>query len=198
MVYEDKSSYTGDWVMGLRHGQGEVVMADGSVYRGQWVNDKPHGKGTLSISTSEYSYNGEGVCVVCVWCGGVFVLRCAWCEGVYCMKMFDRMSGGTLCVCVCDITRWLYCVMVCDVCSGDWVSGMRDGRGEEKSEQYGSYKGAWKGDTKTGYGEERTMVGTVFEGTWDRNRKHGRGVRKMIFGSVDEQVGCLVVAIATV
>ena len=71
MVYEDKSSYTGDWVMGLRHGQGELVMADGSVYRGQWVNDKPHGKGTLSISTSDYTYNGEGVC----------------CEGVYGVKV---------------------------------------------------------------------------------------------------------------
>ena len=82
-------------------------------------------------------------------------------------------------------------MMVCDVCSGDWVSGMREGRGEEKSGQYGSYKGAWKSDTKTGYGEERTPVGTVFEGTWERNRKHGRGVRKMIFGSVDEQVGFL-------
>ncbi len=72
--------------------------------------------------------------------------------------------------------------------SGDWVAGMREGRGDEQS-QYGQYKGAWKADTKTGYGEERTLVGTIFEGTWERNRKNGRGVRRMIFGAVDEQVG---------
>ncbi len=59
MVFEDKSSYTGDWQYGLRHGQGEYVMADGSVYRGQWTNDKPHGKGTLSIPVSKYNYTGE-------------------------------------------------------------------------------------------------------------------------------------------
>lgn len=71
--------------------------------------------------------------------------------------------------------------------SGDWVGGMREGRGDEQS-QYGQYKGAWKEDTKSGYGEERSLVGTIFEGTWDKNRKHGRGVRRMIFGAVEEQV----------
>lgn len=58
-VFEDKSSYTGDWQYGLRHGQGEYVMADGSVYRGQWAIDKPHGKGTLSIPVSKYNYTGN-------------------------------------------------------------------------------------------------------------------------------------------
>ncbi len=81
-----------------------------------------------------------------------------------------------------------YHVMWSPPLSGDWVAGMREGRGDEQS-QYGQYKGAWKADTKTGYGEERTLVGTIFEGTWDKNRKHGRGVRRMIFGAVDEQVG---------
>ena len=71
---------------------------------------------------------------------------------------------------------------------GDWVSGKKEGRGEEQS-QYGQYKGGWKADMKQGVGEERTLVGTIFEGSWDKGRKHGRGVRKMIFGSVDEQVG---------
>ena len=72
--------------------------------------------------------------------------------------------------------------------TGDWLSGKREGRGEEQS-QYGQYKGGWKADMKQGVGEERTLVGTIFEGSWDKGRKHGRGVRKMIFGSVDEQVG---------
>ena len=58
-MYEDKSSYNGDWHQGLRHGHGEVVNADGSVYRGQWAYDKPHGKGNLSIPAASYSYNGK-------------------------------------------------------------------------------------------------------------------------------------------
>lgn len=63
MVYDDKSSYTGDWLNGLRYGHGEFVSADGAVYRGMWVNDKPHGKGILSIigpqQNLSYTYSGE-------------------------------------------------------------------------------------------------------------------------------------------
>ena len=76
-MYEDKSTYNGDWQNGLRHGHGEHVSANEnglrnsrgeyvSVYRGMWVNDKPHGKGVLSITEPErnllYKYSGESVC----------------------------------------------------------------------------------------------------------------------------------------
>ena len=58
-MFEDKSSYNGDWQFGLRHGHGEYVTSDGSVYRGQWINDKAQGKGTISIPAISYTYNGE-------------------------------------------------------------------------------------------------------------------------------------------
>lgn len=62
-MYEDKSSYNGDWKNGLRHGNGEFVSADGAVYKGMWVNDKPHGKGVLSIAGPQqnlrYTYSGK-------------------------------------------------------------------------------------------------------------------------------------------
>ena len=64
-MYEDKSTYNGDWQNGLRHGHGEYVSADGAVYRGMWVNDKPHGKGTLSIAGPQQNlsntYTGESM-----------------------------------------------------------------------------------------------------------------------------------------
>lgn len=59
MVYDDNSSFNGDWRLDLRHGHGELVTKDGAVYRGLWVSDKPHGKGTLHIPTAHYTYNGE-------------------------------------------------------------------------------------------------------------------------------------------
>ena len=60
-MYEDKSSYNGDWRQGLREGHGEFVTSSGSVYRGLWQSDKPHGKGTQSISETDYSYTGKQV-----------------------------------------------------------------------------------------------------------------------------------------
>ena len=59
MVYDDNSSFNGDWRLDLRHGHGELVAKDGAVYRGLWVGDKPHGKGTLHIPNALYTYNGE-------------------------------------------------------------------------------------------------------------------------------------------
>ena len=57
-MYQDSSSYNGDWERGMRHGHGEFVNMDGSVYRGQWANDKSHGKGTFSIPAVNYTYSG--------------------------------------------------------------------------------------------------------------------------------------------
>ena len=58
MVYEDLSSYNGDWQKNLRHGQGELVKADGSMYRGLWAEDMYHGRGTLYIPMTNYTYSG--------------------------------------------------------------------------------------------------------------------------------------------
>ena len=50
-------------------------------------------------------------------------------------------------------------------CTGDWVEGKKEGRGEENSQLGLHYRGQWKADQKWGPGEEKTLVGTTFTGT---------------------------------
>ena len=57
MLYHDGSEYTGEWHMGLRHGEGTWTGTDGIVYRGQWEYDQPHKKGEIEIK-SDYKYTG--------------------------------------------------------------------------------------------------------------------------------------------
>eukprot|EP01017_Pseudomicrothorax_dubius_P007010 TRINITY_DN12115_c0_g1_i3.p1 TRINITY_DN12115_c0_g1~~TRINITY_DN12115_c0_g1_i3.p1 ORF type:complete len:151 (+),score=40.11 TRINITY_DN12115_c0_g1_i3:414-866(+) len=68
MLYEDGSSYDGDWEKGLRSGNGKMVRVLGKdretgeiiqeVYLGQFKDDFFHGNGTLTNSDTSY-YKGQ-------------------------------------------------------------------------------------------------------------------------------------------
>ena len=89
-MYDDKSTYNGDWSGGLRHGHGEHVTAEGTVYRGMWVHDKPQGKGVLSIAGPQqnlrYTYSGKCVLneksLVCILYSGKFLRGACSCPAV--------------------------------------------------------------------------------------------------------------------
>lgn len=38
------NEYTGEFVQGMRHGQGQFLYASGAVYSGEWKHDKKHGQ----------------------------------------------------------------------------------------------------------------------------------------------------------
>lgn len=67
-VFEDGSSYKGEWLAGQMHGQGIYIMADGEVYEGEFINGRRDGKGKVKMSDgAEYEglwkdnkYHGEG------------------------------------------------------------------------------------------------------------------------------------------
>ena len=67
-VFEDGSSYKGEWLAGQMHGQGVYIMADGEVYEGEFINGRRDGKGKVKMSDgAEYEglwkdskYHGEG------------------------------------------------------------------------------------------------------------------------------------------
>lgn len=58
--YPDGSTYTGDFVDGVRQGQGEIVMPDGFRYNGQWQGGEMTGKGTATYGNRDV-YEGEFV-----------------------------------------------------------------------------------------------------------------------------------------
>ena len=51
-----KGSYSGDWVGGLKHGQGRLRYPDGSRFVGEFQAGKRHGQGTLTYP------NGDKYC----------------------------------------------------------------------------------------------------------------------------------------
>ena len=64
-TYADGSTYTGDFVDGLRHGQGTYTWADGGRYEGQWHEGKKHGQGEYFFKASESTFMGR-------WSEGAF------------------------------------------------------------------------------------------------------------------------------
>ena len=44
-IYDDGTSYYGNFKDGLRHGFGTLILLQGECYAGYWLNDKMHGVG---------------------------------------------------------------------------------------------------------------------------------------------------------
>ena len=42
-THPDGTTYSGDWLLGVRHGEGRRDYPDGSSYVGSWLDDKRHG-----------------------------------------------------------------------------------------------------------------------------------------------------------
>jgi hypothetical protein len=51
--------YEGDWVYGIREGQGKLSFADGSFYRGEFKKDQMWGKGIFIDGVTNTQYDGE-------------------------------------------------------------------------------------------------------------------------------------------
>lgn len=56
--YPRMNEYTGEFVQGLRHGQGQFSYASGAEYNGEWKQDKKHGQGRYTFENGRI-YEGE-------------------------------------------------------------------------------------------------------------------------------------------
>ncbi|XP_067286158.1 radial spoke head 10 homolog B isoform X2 [Pseudorasbora parva] len=56
--YPRMNEYTGEFVQGMRHGQGKFSYASGAVYSGEWKHDKKHGQGRYTFENGRV-YEGE-------------------------------------------------------------------------------------------------------------------------------------------
>lgn len=53
-----KYSYTGEYAMGKKHGEGKIIYSNKTSYDGEWLQDVMHGKGVYFASRN-YVYKGE-------------------------------------------------------------------------------------------------------------------------------------------
>jgi len=176
---KDGSTYTGQWLAGLRHGNGLMVwpdgknyqgefhggkangvgtciLVDGSKYVGPWVDDHPHGsKGFKSLASGEF-YLGE-------FAGGLE-------HGEGSQTMPD-----------------------CSTFVGQFQSGLRSGKGhavykrfiktterdiasaEQASVLLGKYEGGFEANLFQGEGTYMWNDGRRYEGQWHMNKMHGHG-----------------------
>lgn len=58
-TFASGARYEGDYVDGVKEGEGDFLLPDGSVYSGQWKADKRHGQGTYVYAKTGDAYTGE-------------------------------------------------------------------------------------------------------------------------------------------
>lgn len=64
-----KYNYDGYFIMGKRHGQGEIKYSNGTAYKGDWVRDQMEGMGQYTLGKTHYyqgemknnNFNGKGI-----------------------------------------------------------------------------------------------------------------------------------------
>ena len=85
MKFKDSSVYKGDWFQNKRHGQGMMYFLNGDVYSGQWEDGVKHGFGTYRFASGG-EYRGE-------WTKGGFT-QGQWImhDGSYFEGAFDKKN----------------------------------------------------------------------------------------------------------
>ncbi|CAF1016231.1 unnamed protein product [Rotaria sordida] len=200
--------YTGDWVDGVRTGQGVYVDGSGSRYEGQYKDNKKHGKGTFvwgpDTKYADDKYTGDWVDDVRTGQGVYVYVGGSHYEGQY--KYNKEHGKGTL-VWGPD-TKWAG-----DKYTGDWVDGVRAGQGvyvyanEQFSGQYkdnkehgkgtfvwgpdtkwagDKYTGDWVDGVRAGQGVYVYANGNRYEGQFKDGKLHGRGKMKYANGTIKE------------
>ncbi|XP_048025836.1 radial spoke head 10 homolog B isoform X3 [Megalobrama amblycephala] len=136
------SWYKGDWVNNRREGWGKRCYPSGNVYEGQWKNSVRHGEGTMRWVQLDQQYSGQ-------WVNGIQDGKGThtW----FCKKVpfsqYPRMNEYT----------------------GEFVQGMRHGRGQFLYASGAVYSGEWKHDKKHGPGRYTFENGHVYEGEFNKD-----------------------------
>lgn len=153
LKYIDGSEYNGCFSNGFRHGKGVLKMKD-ETYDGEWKHDKRHGYG-VHTSESLGVYEGE-------WKNDMR-------EGKGLMKYKDgetynglwgwnRPNGQGV---------WEYKDGFMLKYDGEFVAGIRSGKGKAYFNDNSIYDGEWAEDLPSGIGKYISSNGTVYEGKWN-------------------------------
>ena len=165
-VFEDGSSYSGEWLAGRMHGAGIYKSADGEVYEGAFVEGRRRGQGLLMRADgSSYEglwmddlYHGEGRYVSPK--GNIY-------EGVW---RFGNLKEGRL-----KTEEWTY--------DGELKEMSPDGVGVTEYKDGRIYAGNWSKGHKQGLGRLMYQDGKMDFGFWDQGSLVRSGEKKFRTGS---------------
>jgi len=156
--------YSGEWLNGMRHGNGTYVYATGAKYIGEYKNNQMDGEGTYIWANGDKYIGGwqagkrhgagdytfaDGSKKTGVWENGVY-------KGVNQNSNVNYNS---------DVKQKTECI------SGDCVNGY----GVYTWESGEKYEGYWKNYKRNGQGTNNFASGAVYKGEWKDDLKNGYG-----------------------
>ncbi|XP_078612753.1 radial spoke head 10 homolog B-like isoform X2 [Branchiostoma floridae x Branchiostoma japonicum] len=140
---EDGASfYEGDWVQGIKQGWGRRVYKSGNVFEGQWMNNQRHGQGTMIWHSLNQRYEGT-------WENGVI-------HGFGTHTWFLKRVPGSQ-------------YPMRNEYTGEFVNGVRHGRGKFLFAGGAVYDGEWEDNKKYGWGVFTFKNGRIFEGQFEND-----------------------------
>lgn len=174
MWYGNGDVYQGAWRADKRCGCGTMHFANGAVYEGEWVSDEINGEGTMIYANGDI-YEGN-------WRKG---LR----EGRGRLRLKQNIGPGATVDRAATLTRRSLLAILATATAediggglydGDWVDGVREGKGVMIYADGTRYSGSWKNDKRNGRGEisyshfhERNEV--RYTGEWCDDVRQGEG-----------------------
>ena len=171
MVWNNGSSYDGDWNHGKVHGNGTYIYSDGGTYAGQFQNGSRHGYGTYYFPSGAV-YDGQ-------WANGeragYGTLR--WSNGdVYegQWQNSKRNGQGTL------------TYANGNVYTGPWADDERSGQGTLTLAGGGCYVGGFLHNKYHGSGTFIYNDGGKYVGQFYEGKRHGQGIYYFPSGNVYE------------
>ncbi|CAK90590.1 unnamed protein product (macronuclear) [Paramecium tetraurelia] len=183
ITFSDGTTYKGEWMNGLKDGQGVLKWPSGSIYSGFFLEGKLNGKGKLVLEDEDY-YEGE-------WkddkCNGFGVYMCKngaryegnwkndkqhgkgkeiWQDGnTYEGFYNDGKKHGQGILKFSNGTTY----------EGDFSNNELEGQGTMLWDDKRVYKGQWKKSKMNGYGVLTFPDGRVFRGHFQDDKKNGVG-----------------------
>lgn len=190
--YGDGSSYQGEMLGALRHGNGTFIQNDGTKYTGQWSYNLLEGRAT-AVTRSGQTYEGEfrkgrahgrgkalyenGACYQGEWEADG---RHGWGhqlfpnnEGSYEGEWSDDKIHGR--------GRWTYYDK--SFFEGEWVHGERVNGRFVSADGQEEYSGQWKSEQRHGTGVQYRAGIYKYEGSWKDDLHHGQGRCEWVDGS---------------
>ena len=153
-TYDNNDTYDGEFVHGLRHGQGVYTHQLGHKYDGQWSNDCRHGVGMFTYAKESAAGGGVG------WSG---TFDGQWSDG-------EKHGRG-----------WFLFVNG-DKYEGQWYRGRPHGFGIHSFANKDRYEGQHSGGLMHGYGIYYHANGDCLIGRWREGKQDGPAVWTSIEG----------------
>ena len=160
-IFEDESSYEGEWKNGKRDGLGILCWKDVSKFIGEFIEDKVLGFGKLihedgDIYTGYWNdFQAQGI-------GYYKTKKEASYEGYW---KDDKQNGF-------GIEKWPRGSNYL----GEYIDGNKEGFGILNFEGNGGYEGEFQGGSISGVGTFFFKDNRKYEGEWKNNKMHGYGI----------------------